>query len=565
MTILPATPLEELPESVTGVQLMQGVGVAPARGFWSDAWAQVLRRSGALFGLTWTGIVGFFAVFAPLIASGRPWVYRDGATGETWSPLLYYLGDVDLALLAGVLVGLPLVLLPLPGRRADRLRALVVGAIQVGVTLVILALSKGRVEPASVFGGVLQLESLWLAPYLWSAVVAVVVAAAAIWLPGGRGVGSRLLLAVAAATLATWAAGYAWVIPLAETRYAREVEAGRATARWTLVPRSPTDRGTELSLLPPGSNVEGVAVREFRRVLRRVGGPGARAEDVELTPEFMAMLPGAVADSGLSPEKSGPLVDRAMDAYSAGRLGTGADLIRVAEESPGPRFLLGTDAFGQDVLSQMLHACRLAISIGLVSTGIAVLIGVTLGAIMGYFGGFVDLVLFRVVEIVMAVPVLFLLILAAAVLPDELRTTYTMMAIIGSFTWTGAARFTRAEFLKLRHQDFVQSCRAVGLPLRSTLFRHMLPNGVTPVLVDASFAVAAAIVIEATLSYLGLGPVDQASWGRLLASAYNQVGTFQWWLAIFPGAAIFLTVLSYNLIGEALRDAIDPKLKKARV
>jgi peptide/nickel transport system permease protein len=244
-----------------------------------------------------------------------------------------------------------------------------------------------------------------------------------------------------------------------------------------------------------------------------------------------------------------------------------AEATGVPTGAPGARhsFVLGTDALGQDVLSQLLWACRLAISIGLVSTGIAVTIGVTIGSIMGYFGGLVDLILFRVVEVFMAVPLLFLLIVAAGVLPPEYRSTYTMMAIIGCFTWTGAARFTRAEFLKLRNQDFVQSARALGLPLRSILFRHMLPNGVTPVLVDASFAIAAAITIEATLSYLGLGPVDQASWGKLLASAVAVEGTFKWWLAVFPGIAIFLTVLSYNTIGEALRDAIDPKLKKARV
>lgn len=140
-----------------------------------------------------------------------------------------------------------------------------------------------------------------------------------------------------------------------------------------------------------------------------------------------------------------------------------------------------------------------------------------------------------------------------------------LMAIIGCFTWTGMARFTRAEFMKLRTQDFVQSAKSVGLPLRSVLFKHMLPNGVAPVLVDTSFAVAAAITVEAVLSYLSLGPIDQASWGRLLSSATNSEGQFKWWLAVFPGAAIFLTVLSYNLLGEALRDAIDPKLKKARV
>jgi peptide/nickel transport system permease protein len=226
---------------------------------------------------------------------------------------------------------------------------------------------------------------------------------------------------------------------------------------------------------------------------------------------------------------------------------------------------MGTDAFGADVLTQILHACRLSISIGVVSTVIALLIGVTMGALMGYFGGWVDLLLYRVVEVFMAVPVLFLLIVAVAVLPDELKTTYVIMAIIGCFTWTGMARFTRAEFMKLRNQDFVQSAQASGLPLRSILFKHILPNGVAPVLVDTSFAVAAAIGIEATLSYLGLGPVDSPSWGRLLSFAISQEGEFKWWLAVFPGAAIFLTVLSYNFLGEALRDAIDPKLKKARV
>lgn len=229
------------------------------------------------------------------------------------------------------------------------------------------------------------------------------------------------------------------------------------------------------------------------------------------------------------------------------------------------RFLLGTDALGQDVLAQLLHACRLSLSIGLVSTGIAVMIGVTLGALAGYFGGWTDILVQRLIEIFMAVPVLFLLIIASGVLPPEFRTTYVTMAIIGLFTWPSSARFTRAEFYKLRNQDFVQGAKAVGLPLRSILFRHMLPNGVTPVLVDSSFSIAAAILAESTLSYLGLGPVDSASWGKVLSYAMSAEGDFRWWLAVFPGVAIFLTVLSYNLLGEALRDAIDPKLKKARV
>jgi peptide/nickel transport system permease protein len=208
----------------------------------------------------------------------------------------------------------------------------------------------------------------------------------------------------------------------------------------------------------------------------------------------------------------------------------------------------------------MLHACRLSISIGLVSTGISVIIGIVIGSLMGYFGGWVDLVLSRVVEIFMAIPVLFLLIVAASVLP---RNTYVMMAIIGCVTWTGSARFIRAEFLKLRNQDFVQSCRAVGLPLHSTLFRHMLPNGITPVLVQASFGIAAAIIAEATLSYLGLGPYGQSSWGKLLSLTTGETGVFLWWMAVFPGAAIFITVLAYNILGENFRDAIDPKMRKA--
>ena len=233
----------------------------------------------------------------------------------------------------------------------------------------------------------------------------------------------------------------------------------------------------------------------------------------------------------------------------------------VADTTYGGRvFHLGTDQIGRDVLSQMLWACRLSISIGLVSTGISVLIGIIVGALMGYFGGWVDLVLSRILEIFMAVPVLFLLIVAASVLP---RNTYVMMTIIGCVTWTGSARFIRAEFLKLRNQDFVQSCRAVGLPLHSTLFRHMLPNGVTPVLVQASFGVAAAIIAEATLSYLGLGPYGQPSWGKLLSLTTGETGVFLWWMAVFPGLAIFLTVLAYNVLGENFRDAIDPKMRKA--
>jgi peptide/nickel transport system permease protein len=136
------------------------------------------------------------------------------------------------------------------------------------------------------------------------------------------------------------------------------------------------------------------------------------------------------------------------------------------------------------------------------------------------------------------------------------------MVIIGLTSWTSDARFIRAEFLRLRNQDFVQAARAAGLPLRSVIFRHMLPNGIAPVLVAASFGVASAILTESVLSFLGLGLVQEPSWGGMLNQARGAGGNFSWWIAVFPGTAIFLTVFAYNLIGEALRDALDPKLRK---
>ena len=142
------------------------------------------------------------------------------------------------------------------------------------------------------------------------------------------------------------------------------------------------------------------------------------------------------------------------------------------------------------------------------------------------------------------------------------RSLLNIMIIIGITSWTGSARFIRAEFLKLRKQDFVQAARALGLPLRSILFRHILPNGIAPVLVNATFGIAGAIFIEAALSFLGFGVAPPTpSWGQMLSLGVSTSGRFLWWLTLFPGLAIFLTVLAYNLVGEALRDALDPRLR----
>jgi peptide/nickel transport system permease protein len=218
--------------------------------------------------------------------------------------------------------------------------------------------------------------------------------------------------------------------------------------------------------------------------------------------------------------------------------------------------LLGTEENGADVLSRMIHACRISLSIGLIASGIALFIGVIVGGLMGYFSGLVDILGMRLVEIFEDIPTLFLMLTFVAFFG---RSLYMMMVIIGVTGWSGYARFVRTEFLKLRKQDYVQAAVASGLPLSSILFRHMLPNGIAPLLVAVSFGIAGAILSEATLSFLGLGVVDAPSWGQMLDQAVKS-STFNWWMAVFPGGAIFMTVFSYNLIGEAFRDAIDPKL-----
>jgi peptide/nickel transport system permease protein len=231
----------------------------------------------------------------------------------------------------------------------------------------------------------------------------------------------------------------------------------------------------------------------------------------------------------------------------------------VSLQAPDSVHYFGTDEDGADVLSRMIHACRIALAIGLMSTGIALAIGILYGGVMGFFGGWLDIAMMRFLEMFESIPSLFLLLMVVAFFG---RNIYLIMIVIGLTSWPGFARYLRAEFLKLRNQDYVQAAQAAGLSLWSVLFRHMLPNGVAPLLVAASFSIASAILAEATLSFLGLGLIDEPSWGGMLNQAVGPSGTFALWLATYSGLAIFLTVFAYNLIGEALRDAIDPHLEQ---
>lgn len=227
---------------------------------------------------------------------------------------------------------------------------------------------------------------------------------------------------------------------------------------------------------------------------------------------------------------------------------------------PGAQHWLGTDTNGADLLSELIHASRIAISVGFLATGISVVLGIVVGGLMGYFAGPLDLFGMRFIEIFESIPRLFLLILVTAFVHQ--RNIYLMMTVIGLTGWTGYTRFLRAEFFTLRKQDFVQAAVAGGLPEWVVVFRHMLPNGLTPILVSTTFGVASAILYESTLSFLGLGLVDEASWGSLLNQARAGGAGFIWWIASFPGLMIFLTVFAYNLVGEAVRDALDPRLQK---
>ena len=218
---------------------------------------------------------------------------------------------------------------------------------------------------------------------------------------------------------------------------------------------------------------------------------------------------------------------------------------------------LGTDRNGRDVLSRMLWASRVAMGIGFVSQAIALTLGIIVGAMMGYFGGIFDLLGMRLVEMVEAIPTFFLILTFIAIFG---RSILMIMIILGVTGWTGYARFLRAEFLRIRQLDYIVAARAGGLPLWRIMFRHMLPNGLTPVLVSASFGLAGAVTIESSLSYLGVGVRPPTpSWGGMLNAAGNPATVFHWFEALPPGLALFLAVLAFNIVGEALRDAIDPK------
>jgi len=228
--------------------------------------------------------------------------------------------------------------------------------------------------------------------------------------------------------------------------------------------------------------------------------------------------------------------------------------------SPSWKHPCGTDSTGRDIAARMLHGARISLSIGFVSQSIALLVGITLGGLAGYYRGWIDIGVSRFVEIIECFPSL-LLILVVISFTGSQNNMFCIMAVIGLTSWTGVARLVRGEFLRLSGQPFTLAAQAVGANDFRVIVRHLLPNALGPILVVATFGVASAILVESSLSFLGFGmQAPTPSWGDILSESRRYID-FAWWLAFFPGLAMLVTIMSYNFVGEGLRDAVDPRLR----
>ena len=225
---------------------------------------------------------------------------------------------------------------------------------------------------------------------------------------------------------------------------------------------------------------------------------------------------------------------------------------------PCREHLMGTDNLGRDCMSRMLYGARISLSVGFVAVGISVFVGIIVGSVAGYYGKTVDMLLMRFVDVMICFPTFFLILTVVALISPSI---IAVMVVIGLTGWMRIARLVRAEFLSLKEREFVIAARALGLNDRRIIFRHILPNALAPVIVSATLGVAGAILLEAGLSFLGFGVQPPSpSWGNILTEGRTYIFD-AWWLTVFPGIAILMTVLAFNLVGEGLRDAFDPRLR----
>ncbi|PPC94267.1 MAG: peptide ABC transporter permease [Methylotenera sp.] len=224
--------------------------------------------------------------------------------------------------------------------------------------------------------------------------------------------------------------------------------------------------------------------------------------------------------------------------------------------APSSMHWMGTDGLGRDVFSRMLYGARISLMVGFVAVGIATAIGIFLGAIAGYYRGWVDTVIMRSVDVMLSIPTFFLILAVIAFLTPSI---WNIMIVIGLTSWMGVTRLVRAEFLSLRNREFVLAAQTLGAKDARLIFTHLLPNSLTPIIVSSILGIASAVLVESGLSFLGLGvQAPQASWGNILTDGKEYI-QFAWWLSLFPGLAILITVLGYNLLGDGLRDAFNPR------
>lgn len=224
--------------------------------------------------------------------------------------------------------------------------------------------------------------------------------------------------------------------------------------------------------------------------------------------------------------------------------------------APSSTHLMGTDGLGRDVFSRMLYGARISLLVGFVAVGISTIIGIILGALAGFYRGWVDTFIMRLVDVMLSIPTFFLILAVIAFLSPSI---WNIMIVIGLTSWMGVTRLVRAEFLSLRNREFVLAAQTLGAKDARLIFTHLLPNSLTPIIVSSILGIASAVLLESGLSFLGLGvQAPQASWGNILTDGKEYI-QFAWWLSLFPGLAILITVLGYNLLGDGLRDAYNPR------
>lgn len=559
---------------------------------------RLFGKTGAIIGGIWIGITAILAVWAPFLANSRPLVWHvddpELGTGLRF-PLFELLTPQDALFIAGFVLGLGCLASAKAGGKV--FWVWVAGMCTVFAGAMVFYLLDQHQELANAVASNQKQyiadqsqanadalgSSRWSLAWWWLRWTLTALATLGLFTLSQYRLRTHLPLRVASVAVCTIAL-VVLLNPITRIEppridtppdhfYRVALEQGRASSAWfPLVPYSPNDTISDQTTIDD----DRVGVRN---ILRRPGAhptvPDIAREMQSETERYYGIRLYELSDTTGSDIPIPQTVQAARDAEALlwqayqSKPGYRAEdgqkirqqvqrtLDRFEKLEPNTRFhVMGTTSSGQDLAARMIHGSRIALYIGFISTGIAVVIGIVIGGLLGYFAGWVDLIGLRLVEIFASIPVIMLLIMIVAFYG---RSLILMMVVLGLTGWVGYAYFIRAEFLKLRKMDYVMAARASGTPLYLILFKHMLPNGVAPVLVGASFGIAGAIMTEATLSFLGLGlEPTESSWGQMLDQA-RQGGSFSWWLAIFPGAAIFLTVFAYNLIGEALRDVIDPK------